>query len=223
MAYSRLKAKGRKAKPCLTSPPFAGLRPAPHHRGERPLWKLYDGAERRKKILIQRSKKGMQAILHADKEWGIGKDNGLMFSLPTDMKFFRTTTKGGVVVMGRKTLESFPDGKPLKNRVNIVLSSSLKRDDCITVKNLNELKAELQNYPDLPVWVIGGSAIYRLLLPYCESVLVTRVETVGGADTFFPDLDKDENFIRVKRGENVDDNGTTIHFDEYKNLKVKNL
>jgi dihydrofolate reductase len=165
----------------------------------------------------------MQAILHADREWGIGKSNGLMFALPTDMKFFRTTTKGGVVVMGRKTLQSFPEGKPLKNRVNIVLSSTLQRDDCITVQDLDGLKNVLQNYKDLPVWVIGGSAIYRLLLPYCEKILVTRVEAIGGADAFFPDLDQDENFTRVKRGEDINDNGITIHFDEYKNLKVKNL
>lgn len=165
----------------------------------------------------------MQAILHADMVWGIGKKNGLMFSLPADMKFFRNTTKGGVVVMGKRTLLSFPEGKPLKNRVNIVISSSLNREDCVVVRNLDELREELKKYPDLPVWVIGGGEIYKLLLPYCEKVLVTRVEAVGGADTFFPDLDKDENFVRSKRGEDIDDNGTTVHFDEYNNLNVKKL
>lgn len=165
----------------------------------------------------------MNAILHADKEWGIGKNNALMFSIPTDMKFFRKTTLGGVVVMGGNTLASFPNGAPLKNRVNIVLSSRLERDDCTVVRNLSELKCELQKYPDLPVWVIGGGAVYKLLLPYCEKVLVTRVNAVGHADVFFPNLDEDKNFSLTARGENIEDNGYTIHFDEYTNLAVKEL
>lgn len=165
----------------------------------------------------------MKAILHADREWGIGKKNGLMFSIPADMKFFRKTTSGGVVVMGSNTLRSFPNGAPLKNRVNVVLSSRLQREDCTVVRNLSELKAELQKYPDLPVWVIGGSAVYELLLPYCEKVLVTRVEAVGHADAFFPNLDENKNFALTVRGEAVEDNGYTIHFDEYTNLALKEL
>lgn len=164
----------------------------------------------------------MKAILHADKEWGIGKDNRLMFSLPADMKFFRKTTTGGVVVMGKNTLLSFPNGEPLKNRVNIVLSSTLSRDDCTVVKDLAALREELKKYPDRAVWVIGGSAVYKTLLPYCESVLVTRVDAVGGADTFFPNLDKDGGFV-LKRGESVTDNGYTIRFDEYVQKNVKQL
>lgn len=165
----------------------------------------------------------MKAILHADKNWGIGRKNGLMFSLPTDMKFFRKSTNGGVVVMGSNTLRSFPGGMPLKNRINIVFSHSLKRDDCVVVNSLSALKEELKKYPDLPIWVIGGSSVYELLLPYCEKVEVTRVETTGNADSFFPDLDKDENFILSTRGENIEDNGYVIHFDEYTNLHTKEL
>lgn len=171
----------------------------------------------------------MKAILHADKEWGIGKRNGLMFSLPTDMKFFRNTTKGGIVIMGKNTLLSFPEGKPLKNRVNIVLSSTLQRDDVIAVKTIAELKEKLKEVAPVSgtngenVYVIGGGAVYKLLLPYCEKVLVTKVEAVGGADTFFPDLDEDKNFVKSKRGEDICDNGITIHFDEYTNLNVKTL
>ena len=73
----------------------------------------------------------MRAIFCADEKWGIGKDNGLLFSLPKDMKFFRETTKGKVVVMGRKTLESFPGGQPLKGRVNIVLSSKEAKEGTV--------------------------------------------------------------------------------------------
>ncbi len=164
----------------------------------------------------------MQAILCADRKWGIGKEGKLLFSLPVDMKFFRNTTKGSVVVMGRKTLESFPGGQPLKNRVNVVLSSLLCREDCTVVRTIDELREKLKEVPPMPVFVIGGGEIYRLLLPYCEKVLVTRVEADGDADTFFPDLDRDENFVR-RRGEDVEENGYTLHFDEYENRKVKTL
>lgn len=166
----------------------------------------------------------IQAILHADKEWGIGKSNGLMFSIPADMKFFRTTTQGGVVVMGDKTLFSLPGGRPLKNRTNIVLSFDMeKREDCIVVRSLEELGTELKKYPDTSIWIMGGATVYKLLLPYCDKVLVTRVEAVGGADAFFPNLDENENFALTKRGEDIEDNGYIIHFDEYTNLKPERL
>ena len=85
------------------------------------------------------------AIVHADKEWGIGKGNDMMFSLPKDMKFFRETTTGHTVVMGGNTLRSFPNQKPLKNRVNIVLSRGQVRDDCVIVRSFDELKNEMKN------------------------------------------------------------------------------
>ncbi len=165
----------------------------------------------------------MKAILCADREWGIGKDNKLLFSLPTDMKFFRQTTQGGVVVMGKNTLLSFPNAKPLKNRVNIVLSASLERADCTVVRSLDELKGALAKYPALPVWVIGGGKVYRLLLPYCAEVLVTRVDAVGGADTFFPDLDNDENFVLKTHGETQRENGLSFRFDTYCNQRLQTL
>ena len=122
----------------------------------------------------------MKAILHADKNWGIGKNNGLMFSIPADMKFFRETTSGNVVVMGANTLKSFPGGRPLKNRVNIVLSRSMAdRDDCKIVRSLDELFAEIKKYDSDKVYVIGGAMLYKTLLPYCDEVLVTKVDAEG--------------------------------------------
>lgn len=162
----------------------------------------------------------MQAILCADEKWGIGKSGNLLFSLPKDMKFFRETTKNAVVVMGRRTLESFPGSMPLKNRVNVVLSRSLVREDCVVVRTVEELKKKLQELAPMPVFVIGGGEVYRLLLPYCERVLVTRVAADGGADVFFPDLDRTEFFRRNKRGEETEDNGYRIRFDEYVNERV---
>ena len=88
----------------------------------------------------------MKAIVAVDKNWGIGKNNDLLFSIPEDMKFFRETTKGKVVVMGANTLRSFPNGSPLKNRVNIVLSTTIKRDDCVVVDSLDKLIEEIKKY-----------------------------------------------------------------------------
>lgn len=164
----------------------------------------------------------MIAILHADKEWGIGKKNGLMFSIPADMKFFRETTTGHVVVMGSNTLASFPGGRPLKNRVNIVLfPGGEKRDDCLVVGSLEELFAGIKKYPSDEVFVIGGAMMYKTLLPYCEKVLVTKVDAIGGADAYFENLDKNPAFELVKQSEGVETNGYTVYFCTYKNNDVK--
>ena len=163
------------------------------------------------------------AIVHADKEWGIGKGNDMMFSLPKDMKFFRETTMGHTVVMGGKTLRSFPNQKPLKNRVNIVLSRGQVRDDCIIVPSYEALKAEMKNRENEDIFIIGGGEVYKTLLPYCHGAYVTKVDAVGGAEVFFPNLDENENFICVDEGEPIDDNGYTIRFTKYENKTVQPL
>lgn len=165
----------------------------------------------------------IRAIVHADKEWGIGKGNGMMFSLPKDMKFFRETTMNHVVVMGGNTLRSFPNAKPLKNRVNIVLSRGQVRDDCVIVHSYEELFKAMKDHEKEEIYVIGGGEVYRELLPYCEEVLVTKVDAVGGAEVFFPNLDENPDFQCVDEGEPVDDNGLTIRFTRYKNLKTRKL
>lgn len=165
----------------------------------------------------------IRAIVHADKEWGIGKNNDMMFSLPKDMKFFRETTLGNTVVMGGNTLRSFPNGKPLKNRVNIVLSRGMVRDDCVIVRSYEELKKEMKSRQGEEIFVIGGGEVYRELLPYCHEVLVTKVDAVGGAAVFFPNLDENPDFICVYEGEPIEDNGHSIRFTTYKNLNVIEL
>ena len=103
----------------------------------------------------------MKAILAADKNWGIGYNNKLLVSIPSDMKFFRQTTTGKVVVMGRKTLESFPNGLPLKNRTNIVLTgnSEYKVKDAVIVHSKEELMKELEKYDTEDIYVIGGESV----------------------------------------------------------------
>ena len=164
----------------------------------------------------------MKAILHVDKEWGIGKNNGLMFSIPADMKFFRQTTTGNVVVMGSNTLKSFPGGKPLKNRVNIVLyPSGEPREDCTIVRSVDELFEEIRKYDGDGVFVIGGAMMYKTLLPYCDEVLVTKVDAVGGADAFFENLDKNPSFELICESQPQETNGYLIKFTTYKNNDVK--
>lgn len=167
----------------------------------------------------------LRAILHADKKWGIGKKNDLMFSLPKDMKFFRETTLGHTVLLGENTLLSFPGGKPLKNRKHIVLSPTMKREDCEVVRTLGEarlaVKKALSSGED--VYVIGGASVYKQMLPYCEEVYVTKVDADGGAEVFFPNLDEEENFSCVKEGEAEEDNGYSVRFCTYKNLSPSEL
>ncbi|MBE7083103.1 MAG: dihydrofolate reductase [Clostridiales bacterium] len=165
----------------------------------------------------------MKAIVAVDKFWGIGKNNDLLFSIPEDMKFFRTTTLNKVVVMGRKTLESFPNGNPLKNRVNIVLSSNLERDDCVVCKDLSELKEQLKKYDDQDLFVIGGASVYKLLLPFVKTALVTKVDADGQATAFFENLDNLSNWKQEKESEVIETNGYKIKFTEYINLSPKEL
>lgn len=160
----------------------------------------------------------MKAILHADKEWGIGKNNGLMFKIPADMKFFKETTTGNVVIMGSNTLKSFPGGKPLKDRLNIVLwPDGEGRDDCLVVRTLDELFAEIKKYDTDKVFVIGGQMMYRTLLPYCSEALVTKVDAVGGADAYFENLDENESFYLAEESKPEITNGYTVKFCVYKN------
>lgn len=165
----------------------------------------------------------LKAIVHVDKKWGIGKGNDMMFSLPKDMQFFRSTTLNHTVVMGGNTLRSFPKGAPLKNRTNIVLSRGQVRDDCIIVRSYEELKEVLKARENEEIFVIGGGEVYRALLPYCSEALVTKVDAVGGAEVFFPNLDEDGNFVCVDEGERIEDNGYTIRFTTYKNKAVQKL
>lgn len=138
----------------------------------------------------------MYCILSADANWGIGKDNKLLVSIPADMKMFREKTIGNVVIMGRKTLESFPKGLPLKDRVNIVLSTKgeASGNGEIVVRSVEEAINEAEKYPDKKVFVIGGGSIYKQFLPYVDTAYVTKIDHAYEADAFFPNLDEDEEW-----------------------------
>ena len=134
----------------------------------------------------------MNIIVRVDKNWAIGKDNKLLSTLPDDMKFFRETTTGKVVVMGRKTLESFPNGRPLKNRTNIVITrnKNYQVKDAIVVHSKEELDEELKKYTSDDIFIIGGESIYRMMLDECRVAFVTYVDYAYDADTYFPNLDE---------------------------------
>ena len=164
------------------------------------------------------------SILNCDKNWGIGKRNGLLFSLPLDMKFFRETTKGHVVCMGENTLLSFPGSKPLKNRTNIVLSQdeSHNYEGVINVHTFEEFLAKIRQFSENEtVFIIGGASIYRQTLPYVDEVLLTKVNKDGGAEVFFPNLDEMSEFECVEESAPAMDGDIEIRFTRYKNNKKK--
>lgn len=142
----------------------------------------------------------MNLIVNVDKNWAIGKGNKLLVSIPQDMKFFREMTMDKVVVMGRKTLESFPGGQPLKKRTNIVLTKDrqYQAGDAVIVHSMDELLEKLKNYPQDDIFVIGGESIYRSLLPWCTKAYVTKTDHAYDADTWFPDLDQDPEWKMTK-------------------------
>ena len=135
----------------------------------------------------------MNLIVAADNNWAIGNKDKLLVSIPNDQKHFREETTGKVVVLGRKTLSTFPQGLPLKNRTNIILSSNPQYTvkDALVVNSLDELLEELKKYPSEDIYIIGGESVYRQMLPYCDTAHVTKIDHVYQADTYFPDLDKD--------------------------------
>lgn len=160
----------------------------------------------------------MKAIVVVDENWGIGRSNDLLFSLPADMKHFRETTRGKVVVMGSNTLLSFPDSKPLPKRVNIVLwPGGETREDCLVFQTLGEVFEEIAKYPGDDVFVVGGAMMYATMLDYCSEVIVTKVAATGGAEVFFQNLDETENFRIVSESEPLETNGYTIRFITYRN------
>ncbi len=135
----------------------------------------------------------MNLIAAVDANWAIGNKGKLLISIPEDMKHFRAHTLGKTVVMGRKTLESFPNKKPLPDRRNIVLSRNPRFDakGATVVSDMDALMASLENEDKREVYVIGGETIYRQLLEYCDTAYITKIDYTYDADAHFPNLDED--------------------------------
>ena len=165
----------------------------------------------------------MKLIVAVAKNWAIGYKDDLLFDLPDDMTFFKETTIDKVVVMGRKTLLSFPNGKPLKNRVNIILTrdKNFKEENCIVVNSFDELFEELKKYDEDHVFVIGGGKIYNDLYPYCSEALITKVDAIANADTFLHNFDDDLDWYLSYASEIHENNGLKFTFNTYKNLALE--
>lgn len=165
----------------------------------------------------------MNLIVNADKNWGIGKNNSLLIRIPEDMKFFRKMTKGNVIVLGRRTLESFPGGVALPERTNIVLSkkTDLKDKGVLAVNDIDSLFEKLKEYDDEKVFVVGGETVYRQLLPYCKKAYVTRPDYEYDADAHFPNLDELENWVKTEESEEQTYFDIVYTFDVYENNDVK--
>lgn len=132
----------------------------------------------------------MELIVAVYDDWGIGRDGTQPVALSADRKFFRETTKGACVIVGRKTLGDFPGGKPLPNRVNVVLTRGEKTmDGTVVCHSPEEAMEYTRQYPR--VMVIGGGSVYRQMLPYCDKAYITKVHACPVSDTYFPNLDED--------------------------------
>lgn len=159
----------------------------------------------------------MKLIVAADKNWAIGKDNDLLCHLPGDLKYFKERTTGKTVVMGRKTLESLPGGKPLPKRTNIVLTrdESFEKEGCIIIHSIEDL---LEKYGQEDLMVMGGAEIYTKLLPYCDTCYITEIDKEFEADKYIPNVSADPSFEKVWESDEQLENGITYRFVEYKRV-----
>ena len=163
----------------------------------------------------------MNLIVAVDSNWAIGNKNQLLVRIPADHKSFREITTGKVVVLGRKTLETFPQGMPLKNRTNIILSTNRNYHvkDAIVVHSTEELLEELKKYDTKDVYIIGGASVYREMLPYCDVAHVTKIDRAYEADSYFPNLDQMEEWQITADSEEQTYFDLIYYFYKYEKVK----
>ena len=164
----------------------------------------------------------MNAIVAVDENWAIGRENGLLFHLSGDMKHFRTITTNGTVLLGRKTLETFPGGRPLPERRNIILTScKAEIPGAELVHSIQELLNVAKDEDPDQVFVVGGGSVYTALLPYCKRVYLTKVAAAAAEpDTYFPNLDKLPGWAVEHTSEPMTEDGITYRFVEYINQNI---
>lgn len=138
----------------------------------------------------------MNLVVAVDKNWAIGNRGQLLVRIPDDMKNFRSLTEGHVVILGRKTLATFPGGRPLKNRVNIVMTKKgiENHPDAVTAGSVGEVLDLVKQYKSEDVYVIGGTSVYEQLLPYTDTAYVTYIDYGYDADAYFPNLDRSDEW-----------------------------
>lgn len=161
----------------------------------------------------------MNLIVNVTQNWGIGFEDKLLVSLRADLERFARLTTGKTLILGRRTLATFPGGRPLKNRTNLILSASpgYAVEGAAVVRSLEALLQAIKTLPPEDVWVAGGESVYRQLLPYCRAAFVTRVSVTPPADRFFPDLDRLEQWTLVQASPMMEENGSRFQYLEYRN------
>lgn len=167
----------------------------------------------------------MELIVAVDNNWAIGNKDNLLVSIPEDHKFFRQITMGNVVILGRKTLAGFPNGLPLAGRDNIILSrnKNFTAKGGIIVHSEEELFEKLKEFKDRQIFVIGGGTIYEMLLPYCKYAHVTKIDYNYEADTYFPNLDKMDNWRIIGDSDEHTYFDLEFYFYKYENMSPKEL
>lgn len=145
----------------------------------------------------------MNLIAAVDSKWGIGNKRQLLVQIPADQKLFRQETTGKVIVLGHRTLETFPQGMPLAGRTNIILSRDpdFKVKGGSVVHSIEELMEELKAYDSRDVYVVGGESIYQQLLPYCDTAHLTVIDHTYEADAHFPNLETDEEWVQTRESD----------------------
>ena len=163
----------------------------------------------------------MKLIAAVSKDWAIGNKGELLISIPEDMKFFRTSTTGNVVIMGRKTLFSFPNQKPLKNRENIVITrdENFSCPGAIVVNSVEEAVKKAEEFSDKEIYVIGGASIYEQMLTYCDTAYITYIDYSYAADAYFPNLDKDPEWKLANEDEEHTYFDVSYFYRVYKRVK----
>ncbi len=163
----------------------------------------------------------MNLIAAVDENWGIGLHGKLLVRIPSDNKRFRERTEGGVVVMGRKTLESLPNGMPLSGRENLVLTSNphYERKHVTPVHSVREALARLEGCPDKEIFVIGGESVFRQFLPFCDKAYITKIQTRYEADAFFPNLDENPDWEITSESEEQTYFNLEYYFLDYARVK----
>lgn len=167
----------------------------------------------------------MRAIVAVDSNWGIGRDGGMLFHLPGDLKYFKEKTRGKTLVMGRATLDSLPGGRPLPGRVNLVLTRNpgFAREGAVILPSFAALRQAIAGLPRDAVMLLGGDSLYRQLIDCCDRAYVTKIDAAAPADSFFPNLDEREGWSLLSCSEPFSDGGVSYSFCEYMNSAVREL
>lgn len=159
----------------------------------------------------------MDLIAVVDQNWAIGRNGDQLCYIPADLKHFQALTTGHAVLLGRKTLATFPGGRPLKNRRNLILS----RDPGFAPEGAEVFRDvdSLLSAAPADSFVIGGESVYRALLPHCDRAFITKLDKAWPADAFFPDLDADPNWAVTEEGERQEHEGISFRYVTYERVK----